>query len=187
VAASKLSAPRRGAALEWLQAWLVSYGALWAFTLGAAVLVRIVPGGPALAHELLRLSLSAAHNPRPSFAGVLWIAANNSLHSLWPLTLGLIDAQRRRVTRLVADGAVLANLLVAGVLVGGTVGGYGLRALPFLPHVPLEWAGIAVGAAGWAVERKRSLGLRERAFATGLAAAAFLLAATVETCLVPHR
>jgi hypothetical protein len=100
----------------------------------------------------LPLTLTAAHNPPPSLAGVLSIAINNTLRSVWPLTLGLIDAQRRRVTRLLADGAVLANLLVSGTLVGGAVGGYGVRVLAFLPHLPLEWAGLAMGAAGWAVE-----------------------------------
>jgi len=118
---------------------------------------------------------------------VLAIACNNILHSVWPLTLGLLDLQRRRFTRLLADGAVFANLLVAALLVGGAIGGYGAHALAFLPHIPLEWAGIAVGAAGWAVERKRPLDQRTRTLGVALAAILLGCAAVVESFLVPHR
>ncbi|HEY5286000.1 MAG TPA: hypothetical protein VIJ50_02730 [Solirubrobacteraceae bacterium] len=95
------------------------YALLWGLTLGSCVLVLAVPGGPAFAQGLLPLTLTPAHNPPPSLAGVLSITANNTLRSVWPLTLGLIDAQHRKVTRLLADGAVLANLVLSGLLVGG--------------------------------------------------------------------
>jgi hypothetical protein len=185
------------------RAWLLVYTALWGFTLGTAILVWALPCGPAIAREVLRLTLSGAHNPPPSLAGVSSIAANNILHSVWPLSLGLIGAQRRRSARLLADAAVLANLAVAGLLVGGAIGGYGLRALPFLPHVPLEWAGIALGAAGWLVERERRFRGREherpfdereglisgrlRALAAGLTVGVLICAASFESFLVPHR
>jgi hypothetical protein len=163
------------------------YAGLWAATLGFAALVWLTPGAGSLARGVLRLSLSAAHNPPPSLGGALSIAANNVVHSAWPLSLGLIDAQRRPFTRLLADGAVFANLLVAALLVGGAVGGYGVQALAFLPHVPLEWAGIAVGAAGWAVERERPLDWRARVLGLALTAVLLGCAAVVESCLVPHR
>ena len=111
------------------QAWLRAYALLWTFTLGTYVLVLLMPGGPALARRLLPLALTASHNPPPSLAGVLSIATNNTLRSVWPLALGLVEAQRRPITRLLADGTVLANLLVSGLLVGCAIGGYGLRIL----------------------------------------------------------
>jgi hypothetical protein len=132
------------------RSWVLAYGALWAFTFGSAVLVALVPCASALARGSLRLSLEASRNPPPSLGGVASIAANNTLHGVWPLLLGLVDAQRHRLTRVLADGVVVANLLVAGLLVGTALEGYGLQVLPFLVHVPLEWTGIAVGApVGW--------------------------------------
>lgn len=168
-------------------AWLRAYALLWAFTVGACVLVLVVPGGPSLARRLLPLSLAAAHNPPPSLAGVLSIAANNTLRSVWPLTLGLIDAQRRRVTRLLVDGAVLANFLVSALLVGAAVGGYGVRVLAFLPHLPLEWAGLAGGIAGWVVERGQKLSLHERELVILFTVGILVCAAAAETYLVPHH
>lgn len=150
-------------------------------------LVLVVPGGPALARRLLPLTLTAAHNPPPSLAGVLSIAANNTLRSVWPLTLGLIDAQRLRVTRLLADGVVVANLFVSGLLAGGAVGGYGIRVLAFLPHLPLEWAGLAIGASGWVVKRKRPMVERGNGLAVILSAGILLCAAIIETHIAPHR
>ncbi|HEY5195236.1 MAG TPA: hypothetical protein VIJ39_15380 [Solirubrobacteraceae bacterium] len=168
-------------------AWVRVYALLWAFTLGGCVLVLVVPGGPSLARGLLPLTLTAAHNPPPNLAGVLSIAANNTLRSVWPLTLGLLDAQRRRATRLLADGAVMANLLVSGLLVGGAVGGYGVRVLAFLPHLPLEWAGLALGAAGWTTDRGRRINQHERIMTVALIVIMLLCAAIIETRLVPYR
>jgi hypothetical protein len=115
-----------------LRAWALSYAALWACTVGSAALVVIIPGAPAVARESLRLSLEASRNPPPNLGSVASIVSNNTLHSIWPLLLGVVDAQRRQVTRVIADGAVLANLLVAGLLVGGAVGGTGRRFSRFL-------------------------------------------------------
>lgn len=180
------SAGARRATNIW-RAWLTAYAAIWTFTLTASVLVYASPGGPALARQLLALKLTAAHNPPPNAGLVLSIAINNTLHAIWPFTLGPLGARRNRLTRTLADGAVLANLLVAGVLVGGALSGYGLRMLPYLPHVPLEWAGIAVGASGWLVERERPM--RPSALAGALASLAGLLlcAALLEAALAPHR
>ena len=119
--------------LSFRRAWALAYGVLWTFTLGSAAFVRVAPGGQALARQVLHLALTASHNPPPSLDGVVSIAFNNTLHSVWPLTLGLLGAQRRRFTRLLADVAVLSNLLLAAVLFGGAVGGYGVRVLPVPP------------------------------------------------------
>lgn len=170
-----------------LRAWVGVYFALWGLTVGIAALVWLAPGGASFARGVLSLTLSGAHNPPPSIGEVGSITTNNIMHSVWPLSLGLLCVQRRRFTRLLADGAVFANLFVGALLVGGAVGGYGVQALEFLPHVPLEWAGIVVGTAGWVVERGRPLDWLARMF--GLALAAILLgcAAVAESCLVPHR
>lgn len=192
VACAVLNRPRRAATLAWFapdawRAFVLTYAALLAFTLATAASVWLVPGGPALARELLRLSLTAAHNPPPSVAGVISIAANNTLHSVWPLSLGLIDAPRRRVARALADVLVTANLLVPGLLVGAALAAYAMRALPYLPHTPVEFAGVAIGSAGWIVERNRPVTARERILCAGATVLLLLVGATIETYLVPHR
>lgn len=180
------SAGTRPAPSFW-RAWLTAYAAIWTFMLAAGALVYALPGAPALARQLLALKLSAVHNPPPNVGLVLSIALNNTLRSIWPLALGPLGARRNRITRMLADGAVFANLLVPGLLVGGALGGYGLRVLPYLPHVPIEWAGIAVGASGWLVERQRPM--RHSALVGALASLAGLLlcAALLEATLAPHR
>lgn len=190
MAATELSAwaPARPAAPRppsmW-RAWAHAYALLWAFTLGSALLITITPGASVLARELLHLKLGASTNPPSSLAIVASIAANNMLRSSWPLALGPLGAGRNRFTRALADGAVLANLLVAGLLVGGALGGYGTRVLPYLPNVPVEWAGIASGTAGWFIERRRPLIQRERVAVSACTAALLICAAICESCLSP--
>lgn len=154
--------------------------------LASAALVALIPNAPSLARHLLRLSLTASHNPPPSLPPALSIAANNTLHCVWPLLLGFLGAQRRRFTRLLADTAVLANLLLPSILVGCALGGYGARLFPFLPHIPFEWAGVSLGCTGWLVERRLPLGWGERAGAVALTASLLMLAAVCESWLVPH-
>jgi hypothetical protein len=170
-----------------LRAWRGTCRLMLLITLATGVTVCVVPDARTLARELLRLTLSANHNPPPSLLLVVSIAANNALHSVWPCTLGLLDAQRRRVSRLIADACVLANLAVPAVLVGSALAAYGTRTLPYIPNVPVEFVGIAAGATGWLVERDRPLTKRERAGWIGLSIVLLLCAATIETYLVPHR
>jgi len=95
--------------------------------------------------------------------------------------------QRGRATRTLADALVLANLLAPALLLASALAGYGPRALPYLPHVPVEWAGIATGAGGWLIERHRPLTARERATWITATIAILTCAASIETYLVPHR
>jgi hypothetical protein len=170
-----------------LRAWHTAYTVLLLATFATGIAVYAIPGGRTLARELLHLKLAADGNPPPTVLLVASIAAHNTLHSIWPLTLGLLDLQARRWTRAVADAMVIANLTVPGVLVGSALAAYGPRTLLYLPHVPIEFAGIAAGAGGWLIERDRRLTARERAIGIGVTVAVLLLAATIEAYLVPHR
>jgi hypothetical protein len=170
-----------------LRAWRAAYTFLLLVMFATCITVDAIPGARTPARELLHLKLAAGGNPPPTVLLVASIAANNTLHSVWPLTLGLLDLQARRWTRALADAVVIANLIVPGLLVGSALAAYGPRTLPYLPHVPVELAGIAAGAAGWIVERDGWLTARERAIEIGVTVAVLLLAASIETYLVPHR
>lgn len=192
MAATELSGPVRarrtaGRPSSLWGAWAHAYALLCAFTLATALVTLTVPGAGALARGLLHLKLNPSANPPPSMAGLVSIATNNILRSSWPLVLGPLGAARNRVTRTLADGAVLANLLVPGLLVGGALGGYGLRVLAYVPHVPVEWAGVAVGGGGWLGARSREQhGGRWRSPVMPLTIL-LAFAAAAETFLVPHR
>jgi hypothetical protein len=170
-----------------LRAWSTAYTFLLLVTFATCITVDAIPDAGTPARELLLLKLTAGWNPPPNIALVLSIAANNTLHSVWPLTLGLLDLQARRWTRALADAFVIANLILPGLLVGSALAAYGPRTLLYLPHVPIEFAGIAAGASGWLVKRDRHLTGRERILWIGATIALLLLAAAIEAYLVPHR
>ena len=73
--------------------------------------------------------------------------------------------QRLAYRRAIADE--LAN----GAQIGAALAAYGPRLLPYLVHLPLEWLGLACGAATWLVARGRA---PTRTTLTALAAAATL-------------
>ena len=114
------------------------------------------------------------------------LTAHNIPIAAWPLLLGLAGAQSSRRGRTAADTLVLACMLANVVPVGAALGAYGTALLPYVPQLPLEWAGLAAGYAGWLVQRRRPLTARARL--AWLALICGLLAAGVlETAAVPHR
>ena len=77
------------------------------------------------------------------------LAAHNLPIAAWPLLLGVLGAHRHRL------GPACHRRRSAGVHhrdtlpVGAALGAYGAALLPYLPHLPLEWAGLALGASAW--------------------------------------
>lgn len=181
--------PRRGPiALAWAHAWMWTCGWLWLATCTGALVVAL--GGRDVQQAvrgLLGLALAARGNPVPSAARAATIADHNISTSAWPLLLGPLGARGRGWSRALSDIVLAAWLLVNAVPVGAAVGAYGARILPYLPQLPLEWSGVAVGASAWLVERRRVLSVWERMAGTGTMAAALVCAAVLETWAVPHR
>jgi hypothetical protein len=169
-------------------AWLYAYAAVWMATLVPAALVALA--GRALAlpvRHLLALALTADRNPPPRIGHALALAAHNIPIAAWPLLLGLTGAHRHRLATHVADGALLACILLNVLPVGAALGAYGAPLLPYLPQLPLEWAGLALGASAWLVQRRRALTVHEGLGLLTLIAGVLLCAAVLETVAVPHR
>jgi hypothetical protein len=194
VAAELTPSPSRWPSLSrWLPAglpgaWLGAYTAVWIATFGFAALVAVA--GPRLAHpvrQLLGLSLTPDRNAAPQLGHVLVLAAHNIPIVAWPLLLGVMGADRHRVGRRLADIVVLACILVNVVPVGVALGAYGTPLLPYVPQLPLEWAGLALGASAWVVQRHRALTVRDGLAWFALIVGVLLCAAVVETVAVPHR
>jgi hypothetical protein len=184
---------RRRARRRWLPAdllrtWLYTYAVVWATTLTSAAVVGLA--GPPLAEptqRLLRLALTARHNPPPQLGHVILLAAHNIPIASWPLLLGVLGAHHHRVGTHVADGLLLACIIVNTLPVGAALGAYGTAVLPYAPQLPLEWGGLALGASGWLAQRRTALTGREGLGLFVVTVGVLVCAAVVETVGVLHR
>lgn len=167
-------------------AWLTAYAATWAVTLGSAALVALL-GATAKApvRRLLRLRLEP--NGPPQLGHVVALAAHNIPIAAWPLLLGVIGAHHHRLGRKIADSVLLACIIVNTLPVGVALGAYGAPLLPYIPQLPVEWAGLALGASAWLLQRRRALAVPEGLALLALTACVLLCAAVLETVAVPHR
>lgn len=131
------------------------YAVTWGFTLTAAIAALTLPGLAETVRDGLRLSLSAhAVNP----ADVLSIFARNALTFAIAPALAQILRPWRGGLWLSGGSAFLALVLIPNTLIVGlAAGAYGGRLLPFLPHLPLEWAALAWSAATWSLSYTRRL------------------------------
>jgi hypothetical protein len=178
------AAPRRRSELG--RAWLRAYVDIWAATLGAAAAVAVITPLKPVVRHLLRLHLHANATPAPNVGRIVGLAAHNVPLAAWPIVLGVVGAHRSRVGVRAAD-CVLATWLAVNMLpVGWAVGAYGPPILAYVPHLPFEWAALALGASGWLLQRRRALTLTQGLTLLALTSALVLCAATVETLAVPH-
>jgi hypothetical protein len=166
---------------------LQAYGALWGCTLASAGAVALL-GRPlsSATRRVLGLTLRASENPPPHLSQVLELAGHNIPIAAWPLLLGVVSASRQRLAVRTADILVGASMFANTVPVGAALGAYGGAAIAYLPQLPLEWAGLALGYGSWLVQRRRPMDSRERLARLALIAATLVIAATLETAAVPH-
>jgi hypothetical protein len=173
--------------VDLLRASLAAYAAIWLATLGSAALVAL-SGAPLVLpiRHVLGLRLAAGVNRPPDVEHVLTLAAHNSPICAWPLLLGVVGAHRHRLARRFGDALVLACMIANTLPVGAALGAYGTRLLPFLPQLPLEWAGLALGAGGWLIRRRRALAIGEGLRCLALIVCVLLCAAVLESAAAPH-
>lgn len=169
-------------------AWLYAYATLWTCTLATAGAVAVL-GRPlsSATRQLLGLTLTPSQTAPPHLSHVLALAAHNIPIAAWPLLLGVAGVGRHRLAVRAADGVLVACMLANTVPVGAAIGAYGSAVIAYVPQLPAEWAGLAIGYGSWLVERRRPVGSRERLQWLTLIAATLLLAAGLETVTVPHR
>jgi hypothetical protein len=178
----------RWAAAVSLNLWLRSYAAVWVLTLLAAGVVKLA--GLPLAGQvrgLLGLTLSPHANPVPSLVQVLRSSAHNLPLVAWPLLLGALDAHRHDRRRRAADALVAGWLAVNVLPVGAALGAYGTALLPYIPQVPLEWAGLALATSAWVAHRYQPNSPREALALLALMLMVLLSAGALEAYAVPHR
>jgi hypothetical protein len=160
------------------QTFALTLTALWAITLAAAGLGAL----PTLIAPRLQLHPHAI----PSMHEALVTWAHNVRVAGWPLLFAATGLYRQRWQRQLGDLLLAASLIVNGVLVGAAVAAGHGRILPYLVHLPLEWAAMALSASGWLLASRTRLTRRQLAV-TGAAFVVLLaLASFVETYAVPH-
>jgi hypothetical protein len=167
-----------------LRLWLHAYAAVWATTLLPAAVVWLIGGK--LAADVRRVFVRH-RSPAPHVAHVLVLTAHNIPIVSWPLLLGLWGAHRHPRSTRIADALLLVCVIANAAPVGLELGAYGTVLLPYLPNLPVEWAGMALGASGWLAQRRRALTVREGLAMFALIAVVLLCAAVLETAAVPHR
>lgn len=167
-----------------VRAVLTASGVLWGATAAIAALVAAIPQLVRAARDVL--GPLGAHPLQRSPVEVFHIAANNALVAGSMLAFAAFAARMGPKTRTVCDVVAVSIVARSAVFVGVALGAHTPALLPYLPHLPLEWAAIGIGAGAWLHARRRSLGGRELAALTVLAAVALIGAAVLETYATPR-
>jgi hypothetical protein len=135
--------------------------------------------------------LAGTTRPHPTLTGstsdALGILASNIRVLAAPFLLWLLRVHSSRLRRASGDVIVLALAGVSAVTVGIALGRWRERLIPYLPHLPLEWAALIVAIAAWLLIRTGSASPRQL---LALACSVVMLlcaAAAVETFATPHR
>ena len=148
--------------------------------------------GCALLAATLALAIGATHtHPRDAIsdspAAVLSLLAHNAGVVGIPLALSALGWDRSAGLASVGDLLIAASLIANGGIVGWVAAHTGLQLAAYLPHLPFEWAALAIAAGAWLCLRRsaprdrRVLLLR----ALGLTASALLIAALLEVYAAP--
>lgn len=133
------------------RALVTVYLAIWAAFAVGWVVASVLPWVATAMRAHLRLELD--HYARPSVAVVVALVTHNTTIAWWPLATiaaGLHRSCVRAVVDVLLAGAAVANAAV----VGGAFGAYGGRLIAFLPHLPLEFLGLALPITAWMVRRR---------------------------------
>ena len=171
--ARRLSAP----------AFCSSFAGLWIVTaLGAGA-------------ELLEPGLTGATPPHPTLhataAAIASIFTTNLRVLALPFLLIAVGCHTNRITRVAGDMSVAAVLAINAFCIGAAIGQWRTALMPYLPHLPLEYAAVAVAASAWIKVRQHTtrrplLSTRETVVELVAATALLLAAAAVEVLLTPH-
>lgn len=170
--------------IELIKTFLLAYLVLWVLTLGSAIIF----GWPLLpvAHEWIGDRLLLEPHTVPSISAAADLFAHNLLAAGWPLAFVLLRLHRAAWQREFGTMLLGGFLIVNAAFVGAASGVAGDALVPYVVHLSVEWAALAVSATAWLVACKRPLS--RAALAVLAVVFVFLLAAAavLETYAVPH-
>ena len=136
-------------------------------------------------------SLAGSTRPHPTLTGsladALSILANNLRLLAVPFLLWLLRFADSRAGRILGDLAVGVTVALSTVTVGIALGRWRARLIPYLPHLPLEWAALTVAAATWLLIRTGHAHTHQLLALGSTVAVLLCAAAALETWATPHR
>ena len=161
---------------------LRAHVALWTTTAAAAATVALSPPLADTMREALRFSLQPSSG---SIDEALAITTANA-RVLGAVLLAALAVRAAPVLKPALDALVGLVVGANAVLVGIAAGTYGARALPWLIHLPLEWAAVGTALGLYAIARRRPPGHQELAGAGVTIATALATGAAAETYITPQ-
>lgn len=168
-----------------LRTYAATYVAICALTLGA-LFVLSIPPNDALARWWIGDRLNLKPHNIPSIGDALDILMHNLRVAGWPLlciALGLHrDGWTRDLGSILLSGFVAVNtsLVGAAMVVGGAA------IWPYLVHLPVEWAALALSTTAWVLATDGDMDRRRLAWVTAGFVVLLAVAAVLETYAVPH-
>jgi len=164
------------------RAHLIGHAAIWSLTAVPAAIVAATPGLAAAARAELGFALRGSPGTAAEAAG---IAANNA-RVLAAILLTAYAAGRAARVRPALDALVALTVATNAAIVGTALGAYGTRGLPWLVHLPLEWAAIGLVAGSYLERRRAPAPLGALARAAAGAVLIVVAAALIETYATPQ-
>jgi uncharacterized membrane protein SpoIIM required for sporulation len=164
---------------------LRAIAALFALTVLTAAVVAAVPGLADRVDDLASVRLDGAniaHTP----GEVLRIFLHNLLIVAVPIAVAGTRYRFGRLGRTACDVVIVAIFARSGLLVGAVLGANGADLLPYLVHLPFEWAAVAVATGAWLLSLRRPLTAVDEFHAIRIAVPLLLAAAVLETYATPR-
>jgi hypothetical protein len=161
------------------------YLVLWALTLASALVFGLFPFD-AIANVWVGSRLQLEPHAFPTPGGALATCVHNVIVAGWPLLFVALRLHRDGWQRDFGTALLKAFLIVNATLVGAASAAGGERLLPYVIQLPVEWAAVALSAAGWLVACKRGIHTNRLALITAAFVVLASVAAVLETYAVPH-
>ena len=137
--------------------------------------------------------LGPAGRPHATLSGTPAEAVSIFVHNCRSLVAPLLLAAGRwhtaRATRHVGDLLVAVLVLANPVVVGFALGRYPTELPSYLPHLPLEYAALAIAASAWLTRRLPNVSAQRTPSVLRCATLTLIvtaIAAVIETYAVPH-
>lgn len=128
--------------------------------------------------------------PHPTLTGsvadALSILSNNARLLCVPFLLAGVRFADSRPGRVIGDAAMIVLTAVSAVTVGIALGRWRGRLIPYLPHLPLEWAALTAAGAAWLLVRTGHAPTRQLVALGAVTLVLLCAAAVVETWATPH-
>lgn len=128
--------------------------------------------------------------PHPTLTGsvsdALNILSNNARLLCVPFLLAGVRFADSRPGRVIGDAAMIVLTAVSAVTVGIALGRWRGRLIPYLPHLPLEWAALTAAGAAWLLVRTGHAPTRQLVALGAVTLVLLCAAAVVETWATPH-